>query len=285
MSRPLRLELAGGLYHITSRGDRQEAIYHCDSDRKSWLELFGEVARDFTWRCHAWCQMTNHYHLVIETAEPNLSQGMRQLNGVYTQRINRRYNKVGHVFQGRYKAILVDRESHLLELSRYVVLNPVRAGMTKRPDEWRWSSLRAMLGFEVAPVWMETDWILRHFGDEQAEARMRYLDFVQCGIELPSIWDGLRHQIYLGSDDFMQKMQRRLGETAVMLKEIPRLQRRNPVPPLEQFLRQSDRAQGMALAYASGAYTKAEIARAFGVHYSTVSRLVKAKRDSRQSAS
>ena len=115
MARPLRIELAGGVYHLTSRGDRREPIYADDVDRLLWLELFGEVCDRFNWRCHAWCQMGNHYHLVVETAEANLSRGMRQLNGVYTQAANRRHARVGHVFQGRYKAILVEADAYLVE--------------------------------------------------------------------------------------------------------------------------------------------------------------------------
>lgn len=129
MTRPLRIELAGGLYHVTSRGDRREDIFLSDGDRRAWLDVFGQVCKRFNWVCHAWCQMTNHYHIVVETAEGNLSQGMRQLNGVYTQHVNRTHGRIGHVYQGRYKAILVERDGYLLELARYVVLNPVRAGM------------------------------------------------------------------------------------------------------------------------------------------------------------
>ena len=110
MSRPLRIELAGGLYHVTSRGDRREDIFVNDADREKWLALLGEVCRRFNWRCHAYCLMSNHYHIVVETAEANLSRGMRQLNGVYTQYVNRSYDRIGHVFQGRYKAILIFRE-------------------------------------------------------------------------------------------------------------------------------------------------------------------------------
>ncbi len=135
MSRPLRLELSGGLYHVTSRGDGREDIYLTDADRKVWLVVFANVCARFNWACHAWCQMSNHYHILIETPEANLAQGMRQLNGVYTQRFNRGHSRVGHVFRGRYKAILVERDSYLLELARYVVLNPLRAGMWS--SAWR----------------------------------------------------------------------------------------------------------------------------------------------------
>lgn len=143
MARPLRLELAGGLYHVTSRGDGGENIYLDDTDREAWLDVFAQVCARFNWVCHAWCQMSNHYHLVIETPEANLAEGMRQLNGVYTLRFNRRHGRVGHVFQGRYKAILIERDAYLLELARYVVLNPVRARMVVGPQDWSWSSYAA----------------------------------------------------------------------------------------------------------------------------------------------
>ena len=112
MTRPLRIEFEGALYHVTSRGDRREAIYEDDSDRRGFLEILGQVVRTANWVCHAYCQMTNHYHLMIETPEGNLAKGMRQLNGVYTQHSNRRHGRVGHLFQGRYKAVLVDEDSY-----------------------------------------------------------------------------------------------------------------------------------------------------------------------------
>ena len=130
MARPLRIEFPGAIYHITSRGDRREDIFLSDEDRLLFLDTYSKVADRFGWICYAYCLMTNHYHLVIETPLPNLSLGMAQLNGVYTQKFNRKHHKVGHVFQGRFKAILVERNTYLLELLRYVVLNPVRAKMS-----------------------------------------------------------------------------------------------------------------------------------------------------------
>ena len=129
MARPLRLEFSGALYHVTSRGDRREDIYLDDADRGNYLSVLSEVCDRFNWLVHAYCLMSNHYHLLIETPDSNLAMGMRQLNGVYTQRFNRRHARVGHVFQGRYKAIIVQKDSYLLELARYIVLNPVRARM------------------------------------------------------------------------------------------------------------------------------------------------------------
>ena len=146
MARPLRIEYAGALYHLTSRGDRREDIYLDDIDRVIFLEVLAGVCERFCWVCHAYCLMSNHYHLLIETRESTLSQGMRQLNGVFTQRSNHRHHRVGHVFQGRYKAILVQKESYLLELARYVVLNPVRAGMVRSAKDWPWSNYRSTAG-------------------------------------------------------------------------------------------------------------------------------------------
>ena len=161
MARPIRLEFAGALYHVTSRGDRREAIYEDDADRERFLAVLADVVRDFNWVCHAYCLMSNHYHLLIETPDANLSKGMRQLNGVYTQASNRRHGREGHLFQGRFKAILVDADSYLLEVARYVVLNPVRARMVRDPAKWPWSSYRAMIGAVEAPDWLATDGLLR----------------------------------------------------------------------------------------------------------------------------
>ena len=173
MARPLRIELAGGLYHLTSCGDRREDIYLDDGDRFLWLDILGQTCRRFNWVCHAWCQMTNHYHLIMETVEGNLSEGMRHLNGVYTQAGNRKHRRVGHVFQGRYKAILVDKDSYLLELSRYVVLNPVRARMVRDAGDWPWSSYLSMTGQADSPEWLQTDAILAQFGEQRNDAVRR----------------------------------------------------------------------------------------------------------------
>jgi REP element-mobilizing transposase RayT len=139
MARPLRIEYPGAVYHITSRGNAYQDVFLDDADRERFLEVLKQTVDRFNWLCHAYCLMMNHYHLLIETVDPTLSRGMRQLNGVYTQAFNRRHERVGHLFQGRYKAILVEKETYLLELSRYIVLNPVRAKMVKKPEEWEWS--------------------------------------------------------------------------------------------------------------------------------------------------
>jgi REP element-mobilizing transposase RayT len=266
--------LSGGVYHVTSRGDGGEDIYLSDEDREIWLEVFGQVCARFNWVCHAWCQMTNHYHILIETPEANLAQGMRQLNGVYTQRFNRAHGRVGHVFQGRYKAILVERDSYLLELARYVVLNPLRANMVKRLENWPWSSYLATCGQAASPKWLQTDWMLAQFGRRRSSAIAKYVAFVHEGTRLPSVWAQLQGQIFLGSEAFVRKMQAQI-EQKPTLDEIPRAQRRAMTQPLAEFEKRYQRDEAMARAYLSGQHTLAEIARHFGVHYSTVSRAVR----------
>jgi REP element-mobilizing transposase RayT len=275
MARPLRIELTGGLYHVTGRGDRREAIFRDDQDRQDWLALMDSVCARFNWRCHAYCEMGNHYHFVVETPDANLSKGMRQLNGVYTQQFNRRHGLVGHLFQGRFKGILVERNAYLLELSRYVVLNPVRAGMAPEASAWAWSSFRAMIGLEPAPAWLETDWVLEQFGGERRQAQAAYAAFVADGIGRGSVWEGLRHQVFLGSDAFVERLTRG-ARPAEKLREIPRAQRRPLAHPLNHFERAyGSRREAIARAFGTGVYTMQEIADHFHVHYSTVSRAVR----------
>jgi REP element-mobilizing transposase RayT len=198
------LEFSGALYHVTSRGDGREDIFVDEEDRSGFLALLGTICTRFHWRIHAYCLMTNHYHLMVETVEATLSRGMRQLNGVYTQRFNRRHGRVGHVFQGRFKAILVQKESYLRELCRYVVLNPVRAGLVQDPGHWPWSSYQAVIGQEAAPGWLAVDEVLTGFGRQQRRAIETYRRFVQEGIGRPSPWKQLRHQVFLGDEGLLR---------------------------------------------------------------------------------
>lgn len=275
MARPLRLEFAGAVYHVTSRGDRKEDIYLDDEDRQEWMAVLALVCERFNWVVHAFCQMTNHYHLLIETVGGNLSMGMRQLNGFYTQRFNRRHGMVGHLFQGRYKAILVQKEVHLLELSRYVVLNPVRAGMVSRPEDWNWSSYIAVMSDRDAPEWLDTDWLLRQFGKQRSKARQAYQGFVMAGKGVPSPLLATRHQLILGDDDFVA--QHHGSKVQQELRELSTAHKRSLALPLADYERHyADRDGAMSQAYRSGAYTMAQIAEHFGVHYMTVSRAVRA---------
>ena len=210
MSRPLRLEFAGACYHLTARGDRQKTIFDDDGDRLVFLDLLAKEVLQQGWKLYAFCLMGNHYHLLLETPEPNLVQGMRRLNGVYTQAFNRRHDRVGHVLQGRYKSILVDKQSYLLELCRYVVLNPVRAGMVTSVEGWHWSSYLPTAGKMPCPPWLAAAAVLGWLG-EGAIARKAYERFVAQGLKQPSPWDSLKGQIYLGSEPFHARIQKRLA--------------------------------------------------------------------------
>jgi REP element-mobilizing transposase RayT len=279
MARPLRLEFAGAIYHLTSRGDGREAIFLDDQDREGFLSVLAAVVGRYHWRLHAYCLMGNHYHLLVETPEPNLSRGMRHLNGVYTQRFNRRHHRVGHVFQGRFKAIVVERDAYLLELVRYIVLNPVRARMHRKVHVYPWSSYRATAGLAPAPEWLTVGWLLGQFGASRARARRRYTSFVEAGIGTSAVWGELRQQIYLGSEEFVERQQKRLP-AGQDLSEIPRAQHRSPAKPLAAYAAAyNDPHAAMAAAYRSGDYSLATVGRYFGVHYSTVSRAVKNAED------
>ena len=275
MARPLRIEYAGALYHVTSRGNAQGAIYQDDEDRIGFLRLLHACVTRYNWYCHAYCLMDNHYHLLIETTDANLSKGMKYLNGTYTQEFNRRHKRVGHVFQGRFKAILVERETYLLELARYIVLNPVRARMLHTAEAWPWSSYRATAGLSGVPVYLTTDWVLGAFGENREQAQAKYREFVAAGANQPSPWEKLKNQIYLGSDAFVEETQCKM-QPEQSLKDIPRLQKQGPAKPLQYYEENSaDRVEAMAKAYLSGHYTLEQVGAHFGVSYATVSRAVK----------
>jgi len=206
MARQLRLEYPGALYHITARGNEQQTIFRAQTDRQHFLTLLGREILQQQWRCYAYCLMDNHYHLLLDTPEPNLSRGMRRLNGSYTQRFNWRHHRVGHLLQGRFKSIVVERESYLLELCRYVVLNPVRAGMVGAPTEWAWSSYRATAGLDAVPPWLDVAGVLELFEANQERARQVYRQFVAEGMGRPSPWTEITGQIFLGSPVFLERM-------------------------------------------------------------------------------
>lgn len=274
MTRPLRIEYAGALYHVTSRGDHREVIYRDDRDRLAWLEILSLVCSRFNFVVHAYCQMTNHYHLLVETVDGNLSQGMRQLNGLYTQWYNRRHCVVGHLYQGRYKAILVQKESYLLELSRYLVLNPLRAGTVRSLAEWSWSSYQYTIGLAEAPEWLEVEWLLCQFSSLRGEAVRLYIQFVLEGLGRASPLKNVGHQLFLGDEAFTRLHHVMLRDGSS--RNLSRTQRRLLALPLEEYKRQSpDREQAIANAYFSTAYTMAQLADFFCVSERSVHRAVK----------
>ncbi len=275
MARPLRIEFEGALYHVTSRGNARQPIFLSDRDWNNFLDTLADVVERFRWVCHAYCLMDNHYHLIVETPEANLSRGMRQLNGVYTQIFNRRHGRVGHLFQGRYKAILVEKESYLLELVRYVVLNPVRSGLVSHPGVWKWSSYRATVGEEESPPFLTVDWILGQFSEKRLEAQKAYRSFVAEGKGV-RLWEKLESGVFLGSEGFVENLKPHLEEKLAD-KEIPKSQRLATRPALEQLFSKTrrDKKTRNALIYQAvndHGYTLREVGEFLGLHYSTVSK-------------
>lgn len=238
------------------------------------MSTLEQVCARYNFVVHGFCMMTNHYHVVLETIEGNLAQGMRVLNGSYSQYFNRRHNLVGHLFQGRYHAILVQRETYLLELTRYVVLNPLRAGMVTSVDAWPWSSHSCIIGKTAAPVWLDTSAALQHFGSERGAAIKAYNRFLLAGIGRDSPLKNLQHQLILGDEAFIAKYQSMAPQGELIA--VPKAQRRAVSLSLADYsARYPDRDEAMARAYHSTAYTMQQIAVYFHVSAKTVSRAVK----------
>jgi len=214
MARPLRLEYEGALYHVTSRGNTQQEIFSDNRDRERFLGILADVVTRYRWICHAYCLMSNHYHLMIETPEAGLSRGMQLLNGVYTQWFNHQHKRVGHLFQGRFKGILVEKDNYLLELARYIVLNPVRAKMVHSVHDWPWSSYRATAGEEQVPAFLSVDWILIQFDTDRKRATYAYRRFVRQGLRV-DVWENLRAGTLLGTDTLLDQIKPLLNERPV----------------------------------------------------------------------
>jgi len=248
MSRPLRLDHAGALWHVTSRGNERREVFRDDADRREFLHVLGRVVDLFGWKLHAWVLMGNHYHLLVGTPEATLSRGMRQLNGDYAQHFNKRHGRDGHVFQGRFKAILVQRESHLLEVARYVVRNPVRAGLAATPADWEWSSFRATAGLEPAPEWLDASFLLEAFGTRRAAAAARYREFVaDAAASSYDPWNQVVGQMYLGSEAFAEAA--RAGKALPeRTRDVPRRQREPVAPSADEVVRLFEEAFGLTLA-------------------------------------
>ncbi len=179
MARPLRIEYPGAFYHVTSRGNEQKNVFKSQKDREKFLAYLESAVTRYRAVIHAYCLMSNHYHLLLETPDANLSQIMRHINGAYTTYFNIKHKRAGHLFQGRYKAILVEADAYAAELSRYIHLNPVRAGMISGPEEYQWSSYRCYIGLNKAPEWLKEDFILGYFGGNAPEARDSYRKFAE----------------------------------------------------------------------------------------------------------
>ncbi len=237
MARPLRVELAGGLCHVMSRGNERRPIVRDDADRQRRLDWLQRTVETYNWRLHAFVLLTNHEHLFLETPEPNLSAGMHLLNGSYTGYYNVRHRRVGHLFQGRFKAHLIEEEGYFTEISRYIHLNPVRARLVSKPEQWKWSSYAGYRGSKTALGWVTYDRVLGEFGGLGAEARRRYCRFVEAGIEDPpaSPWKKAVGGFLVGSESFAMRV-RRLLDGRQADPEVPQVRALRRRPGLDRIV-------------------------------------------------
>lgn len=278
MTRSLRIEYPGAVYHVTAHGTGRQNIFLNDSDRTRFLDRLLMTVNRHNWLCHAYCLMSNHYHLLLETSDGNLSAGMKLLNSAYAQYFNHSHDRTGHLFQGRFKAIVVEKESYLLELCRYIVLNPVRSGIVESPDDYKWSSYRQTAGLyqrENSPL--STEWILSQFGFDRFTAEREYALFVNDFDDDASPFEKTRGQLILGGKRFVESL---TGSDQYRdLPEVPRNQRFLNRPSLEYlFADVSDkgsRNRAIYIAHIKHGYSQQEIAKHSGMHYSTISRIIK----------
>lgn len=297
MARPLRIEFPGALYHVTSRGNGGEDIVFDDRDRERRLKWLERAVEQHDWRLHAFALMSNHDHLLVETPEANLSRGMKLLNGAYTQYFNVRYRRRGHVLQGRYKAQVIEEDGHWSEVSRYIHLNPVRAGMVTDPLDSPWTSFPGYCRRSRALPWVTYDRVLAEHGPGSSSARRRrYAKFVRWGIEkdLRAPWQAAWHGLVIGSEEFLERVRGR-GSVDGPDPEVTgsrQLLTRRPVETVASELakvlgveeaawssgRRSNRGERAVAAYALhrlGGYRRGEVAEALG--YASASGVTKAQ--------
>lgn len=283
MARPLRIEFPAAIHHVTATGDRREPIFEDDRDREALLNIVGEAMERFDVAALAYCLMGDHYDFVLQTKSGGLSRLMRQVNGVYSQADNRRHGKVGHVFQGRFKSIVVDIEAYLLAVCRYVDLNPVRGGMVRQPDRWRWSSYLAHVRRASGPAWL-------NLGDLHAQLlgrAPRSKAALQLAADRHALWvnesrrqrrwDGaLTQQIYLGDASFVARVQAHCRLVDEAAPDVPRFQRARPRRPLARYLGAGgSRDDAIRAACLHGGYSMTEIGRAIELSVSRISRIVR----------
>lgn len=211
MARKPRVHFPGALYHVISRGNQRQKIFRSDKDRSHYLDLLSRYQKRYSFRLYAYVLMSNHVHLLVEADEVPLAKVMQGLQQSYTLYFNRKYGLVGHLFQGRYKDILCDRDSYLMELVRYIHLNPVRSKLVKDPVDYPWSSHRIYLGKGTGQEWVQREWILSQFSGKVSEALRSYKEFVLDGIGAGHREDlyAVKEQRYLGDDQFVERVTRK----------------------------------------------------------------------------
>ena len=277
MTRPIRIEFPGAVYHVTSKGRDGQVVFKDDEDRGVFLNVVDNVVDRFGWLIHSYVLMDSHYHLVVECPEANLSKGMRQVNGVYTQHVNRRHGQEGPIFQGRFKSVLLEKKTYLLPVCRHIVINPQRTRDPKNYKDYKWSSYRALAGQVKSPGFLYRETVLSHFGKREKEAQRKYRDYIRQGLGEVSPLDQRKNQVLLGSPRFLNEMHPILqGER--MSKRGPRSARRRR--SLNALFKKADdktrleRNELIKRAHLDYGYTLMEIGDHLGLHYTTVSKVI-----------
>jgi putative transposase len=243
LARPLRIAYPGAFYHVTSRGNEQKDVFKSRRDREKFLDYLASATERYGADIHAYCLMSNHYHLLLETPAGNLSQIMRHINGAYTTYFNIKRKRAGHLFQGRFKAILVEADEYATELSRYIHLNPVRVGMAEKPGEYPWSSFQSYIGQSKVPDWLKTDFILDYFGKNKADAGKKYRIFVEelIGKAYNSPLLAAIGTAVLGSTEFVESvMESHVGKRE-QSRDLPALRQLTIRPTLEAIIAAVDK--------------------------------------------
>lgn len=238
MARPLRIQYPEAFNHITSRGNERKAIFRNDRDRKKFLSYLETAHVRYGAIIHVYCLMDNHYHLLVETPRGNLSQILHHINGAYTTYFNVKRQRCGHLFQGRYRAILVERDAYCMELSRYIHMNPLRAGLVKNLAAYPWSSYPHYVGLKEKPPWLETGCILGYFGQEERQAQKRYRNYVHeaIGVKITNPLEGVFASTFLGSEEFIDGVRQRTKNIKQEdLRNIPGLRALVARPSLDEI--------------------------------------------------
>ncbi len=274
MARPVRIEYPGAYYYLTSKALEGERLFRGGNDRQEFLSILQEVICRMQWEVYAYNLMPDSFQLFIKTTKPNLSKGMRQLNGIYTQRYNARYERFGNIFHGRFKAVLVEAEHSFKDVVRHVMHVPIQERKTRDLNKWRWGSYQATMGLLDAPDWLKTKDVLHHFARQRKRAQKALSKSIKNYDEDFDLMKNVQGQILLGRDKFVKKWKKQLASGKVMDKARQRKEKK--IKPLCDFsTRFKDSKIAMVKAYKTGNYTLEQVSSHFGVHYSTVSRTVK----------
>lgn len=276
MARPLRIQFPGALYHIVSRGNEKQMIFFDEDDRRKLLKILAVVMQDYKWRCYCYCLMGNHYHLAIKTEQANLSAGMRQLNGLYSQWFNKRHGRVGHLFQGRFRSQLVDSDRYLLSLVRYIHQNPLRANLCSELHKWKWSSYHAFVGRRKPRIPLEIDELLSMFGATKVAAKKNFVSHTQINEASTQLFSG--NGLIVADEDFILELD---DDHFLRDKPFPKAQRFQHRPTLDDIftnlhdLDLIERNNRISMARNQCHYQVKEIADYLGLHRGTVSRILR----------